>query len=180
MHPCTHVRWFLCWMLPAGVLTGSSDTSPTILIPVLVVCLTWNFGNITLAYCNFGSKEGPADRSFRVKTALWATTMLYFQPALWCPLQSASLCFMDPEPFRKFLSSTKVFASGAELFVVAGLPGRLKTLLCSAWNYVGTQRLHICFLNFCLNMPSNRLAGSPLDGTLLCNRRHIICICFYI
>ena len=36
-------------------------------------------------------------------------------------------------------------------------------------------------LNFHLNMLSNRLAGSAVDGSaLFCKRRHVICICFYI
>ena len=69
---------------------------------------------------NVGSKERPA--SFRVKTASWATTMLYSQPTL-CPLHCASLCFMDPEPLRKLLSNTKVFASRAALFAAALLLG---------------------------------------------------------
>ena len=76
-----------------------------------------------MVYCIFGSKERPAGRSFCVRTASWATTMLGFQPKFWCHLQLTSLCFMDPEPFHKVLFSTKVFASGAELFASAVLAG---------------------------------------------------------
>ena len=131
VHPCTHARQFLCLMSQADVRIGSSDTSPTILIPVLVFRLTWNVRNITMAYCNFGSK------AFRVKPASWDTTMLYFQPILWCSLSFASLC---SQPFGKFLSSAQVFASGGELFIAALSPAATQDFIVSCMAVCGNRR----------------------------------------
>ena len=76
-----------------------------------------------MAYCTFSSKERPARHSFCVKTASSATSMLGFQPIFWSHLQLTSVCLMVLELFRTFLSSTKMFASGVELFAAAVLPG---------------------------------------------------------
>ena len=98
----------------------------------------------------------------------------------WCPLQCASLCLIDPNSFCKFL-----FASSSPIprFSPMGMGyspplsyrGRLTILLCCAWKYVGTERRGIRLLNSCLNMLSNRLARSLVDGTRFYNRRRKIC-----
>ena len=100
------------------------------------------------AILQFGSKERPEGRSFCVKTASWATTMVEFVPTFWCHLQLTSLCFMDPEPFRKFLSNTKVFASGAELFTAAVLPGPTQEFILFCMELRGSRKTRYMFVEF--------------------------------
>ena len=71
--------------------------------------------------------------------------MLYLQPTLWCPLQFTRLCFMDPEPFRKFLSGSHEFAKWAELFTAVVLLGPTQD-----------------FILFCMELRGNRKTRSAL------------------
>ena len=49
--------------------------------------------------------------------------MIHFQTTLRQLCSPISTCSMDPEPFRKFLSSTKLYATGTEVFATATLAG---------------------------------------------------------
>ena len=74
--------------------------------------------------------------------------MLRFQPTLWCPIQSASLCLMDPEPLCKFLFSTNVFASGAEFFGTALLPGPTQDFTVLYMKLRENNKMRYVFLEF--------------------------------
>ena len=53
----------------------------------------------------------------------WDITMIHFQTTLRQLCSPISTFSMDPEPFRKFLSSTKLYATGTKMFVAATLSG---------------------------------------------------------
>ena len=105
--------------------------------------------------------QRPARRSFFVKTASLATSMLGFQPTSWCHLQLTSLGFMDPEPFRKFLSSTKVFASGAQLFAAAILPGPTPDFILFCMELRGNRTTRYTLVEFLSEHAKQRASRVP-------------------
>ena len=85
--------------------------------------------------------------------------MLYFEPYL--HLQCASLCNIDTERFRKFLSSTKVFASGAALFATVVLPEPTQHFIIFCIELRGNKRTKSSLLEFLCEHAKQQAVSVP-------------------